>query len=513
MNKTKHLLFANSVLFILCLMAVNKLYSQQNQLQRVKQEQWGIAFQVNDNWELSTFEESSEEGAGCLTAKRKELQDSKGRLVQAELALLLLRSPETTDLMDFADNVISSAGAAIEIDSVLGTESGYFTTPNSIVFKLKPTNSEDSYSMYNFLSTNGGICYQLLLGVPEELFPVLQPEFVAILQSVEILPYSWWLEEMRGKGLALNYDQITNIESDPFKLEDQKKSIALKYNDILTEIESYRDHFRELYNSSPPDSKERTNLILNAKHFIEMAAQYLLFPVWAGGDWDFNGISKVPQQNPIACGWYLQKIMEALGFKISKADGMHMAQLANDEMVWSYSCKYSENLETWENLKSFIESEGYGVYFIGLSKGWGHVLFLIYDRNGQMTLNHAGPTPGGTYVSYNDAEEYIKNWMKPELIHAAKLDNSLIRRWFTGDPIYPIKTRSYAWEQSGSNKRVAEAQQLLEKIGIFNDEIDYVFGVKTRAALLQFQNENGLKSTQLPDDVTLEKLRLAAQNH
>ena len=204
--------------------------------------------------------------------------------------------------------------------------------------------------------------------------------------------------------------------------------------------------------------------------------------------------------------------MYGLGFNIKSSNNMYMAQLANDEMVWSYSGRYSDNLKTWEELKSYIESNGYGLYFLGLSKSWGHVQFLIYRPDGMVLLHHTGPSPRGTFVMYDDAESYIKEWMQPDLIHAGKLDSGLVVKWLTDEPIYPVKTRSYHWEEAGSNTRVVDAQKMLQKLGYFIGEIDCVYGPETRSAILKFQLEKNLHQTMLPDDETLNLLRSIVNN-
>ncbi len=127
-------------------------------------------------------------------------------------------------------------------------------------------------------------------------------------------------------------------------------------------------------------------------------------------------------------------------------------------------------------------------------------------------MHHTGPSPRGTFVMYDDAESYIKEWMQPDLIHAGKLDSGLVVKWLTDEPIYPVKTRSYHWEEAGSNTRVVDAQKMLQKLGYFIGEIDCVYGPETRSAILKFQRANNISVTQLPDNSTLETLRKKTGN-
>jgi peptidoglycan hydrolase-like protein with peptidoglycan-binding domain len=101
--------------------------------------------------------------------------------------------------------------------------------------------------------------------------------------------------------------------------------------------------------------------------------------------------------------------------------------------------------------------------------------------------------------------------MQPDLMHAAKLDRELVVKWLTGEAIYPIKTRSYHWENNwenkGSNKRVVETQRILHRLNYLSSDPDFAYGPETRAAILKFQREHNLTETQLPDNTTLEALQ------
>ena len=74
------------------------------------------------------------------------------------------------------------------------------------------------------------------------------------------------------------------------------------------------------------------------------------------------------------------------------------------------------------------------------------------------------------------------------------------------DPIYPIKTRPYPWEESARSVRVGKARQALRRCGHDTGPVDYRYGPRTREALHRFQKAHDLPPTRLPDDTTLGAL-------
>ncbi len=337
--------------------------------------------------------------------------------------------------------------------------------------------------------------------------------FASISKSVETNQFVLWLNQMREKGLALSFEEYNLIEANPDTLKQRKTEISYRYDEIIAEIHGYRDSLRMIYANEPPSSDAAQSIVWNSMSFTETCLQYVLFPLWSGGEWDFNGYSKYPQSGNIACGWFLQRIMEGVGFNIVSSKSLHLSQAASDEEVWSYSGVYSENLKDWDGLKKYVEDNGYGIHIVGMSAGWGHVLFLRYDPNGAMVFCHAGPSPGGARATYDDAESYVNDFMQPYIIHAARMNQDMITKWLTGENIYPIKAKAYSWEYQVSNWRIKQVQEGLKELGYFSGNIDYKFGPDTRNAIERFQQAESLKVSLLPDNPTLEKLRQLLDNY
>ena len=318
--------------------------------------------------------------------------------------------------------------------------------------------------------------------------------------------YNVWLNSLREKGLILSIEEVRLIENNPDTLNERKEELSTRYAELLSEISILSDSLREIYNNTN-DTDSIKSHILHSKVFIETCFRYAIAPLWINGEWDFNGYAKYPQRATIACGWFIQRIMEGLGFNIVSSRGLQLAQVASDEQVWSYAGYYSENLRNWDGLEEYVNENGEGLYITGLSSGWGHVLFLMNFDDYKMYFCHAGPSPQGCKVTYDNAELYVNEFMNPDIIHAVYLGEEIVLKWLNEEKIYPIKTKVYPGERISTNWRIYTAQNGLKDLDYYQGTVDYIYGPLTRRALLDFQNYHSLIPSQLPDNQTIELIQ------
>ncbi|MBD3166396.1 hypothetical protein GF324_07350 [bacterium] len=312
-----------------------------------------------------------------------------------------------------------------------------------------------------------------------------------------------WLETMRSDGLALSTAERTAVENAPRAAHPRRDALLERYPDILAAVEAFRNTHKQGFEHL--SGSERAERLRIAEDAIRAILTEVLWPLWSGGAWTINGTAQIPQSGSIACGHYVQRLMTASGFQVESRPGLHMAHLASDEQVWSWGGVHRENLGGWDGLERFVAHEGHGVYIVGMSADWGHVMFLHAQRGRPPQLNHAGPSPGGANVTYDRAEPYVKRFLRPYLVHAVKLDSVFARKWLTGKAFYPIKTKTYPGESSPP-QRVATIQTRLRDLGYYRLTVDYEYGPGTRSAIGSFQRRNNLPITLLPDDPTLAVL-------
>lgn len=245
-----------------------------------------------------------------------------------------------------------------------------------------------------------------------------------------------WLVQMRENGLAFSEETAQLIADHPDTLLLEKQAIAKRYNNIRREIKNQLGCYQSLYKAAKRSEEDAAQVVNQAQQFVEASLIRVIIPLWLGGEWDFNGYTTRPQHGPIACGWFIQRIMMDAGFRIEKSGGRHIAHLAPDQEVSSYADKPVEDLRSWQGLKTYTEHEGNGLYVIGLLSGTvGHMLFLYRDCNEHSQLYHSGISPGGAFVASDDAEYYLTQFFPPAHVWATKIDQRFIIRWLEAKSI------------------------------------------------------------------------------
>jgi len=203
------------------------------------------------------------------------------------------------------------------------------------------------------------------------------------------------------RGLVLPRKDILQIEKQPDYLKTRRMVLLSGYPDVVEALAGERTRLSERFLRA--EGSERVKVENDALIFIEESFRFFLFPFWAGGKWSLGGRAQGPQNGPMACGYFLERIMKDLGFNIRPIKGYTMGQLATDEMMWSFNERYQENLRDWNGLEAYLKSEGPGLYLVGISSRWGHVLFLRYPKKGPTLLYHSGP--GGRSFSFGNSKE------------------------------------------------------------------------------------------------------------
>ena len=246
-------------------------------------------------------------------------------------------------------------------------------------------------------------------------------------------------------------DEVRIIEEKPQIISAKRARLKENYPQILSAINVVQQAFQRAYAATANPTRMQA-LEEKAKTFLENTFRYVLMPLWAGGDWDYYGQAESPQNDPIACGYFQQRMMEHLGFNVVANQELRdpgtfapdpdaplqMGMLHTDAMIWSYAGQKTPDLDNWEGLRSYVEAKGEGLYLLGASsENFGHILIIDYN-NGIMKVCHAGPRPGGpARVNYDDAEDYVKNFHEPHVIHTVKIDGELAQKWLTGEVILP----------------------------------------------------------------------------
>lgn len=99
---------------------------------------------------------------------------------------------------------------------------------------------------------------------------------------------------------------------------------------------------------------------------------------WVGTDWDYNGISRVPKEGSIACGYFVTNLLDDLGFSIKRVlyaqqpSSVMIHQLSNKE---SFGTAHSIDQMKKKILTMGIEND---IFILGLDQ---HTGFILKNKN------------------------------------------------------------------------------------------------------------------------------------
>ena len=174
-----------------------------------------------------------------------------------------------------------------------------------------------------------------------------------------------WIKNLHSKGIALSYEELDLIRSDPNAIKNKRKNLANKYDQIRKEIHDKRDEYRKKF----LDSNEDQIKILNtASLFLRASLEQLIIPLWIGGKWSLDGVPKDKPsfEKPVACRHFIQKVLSDVGLNIKKNGSTWLAYLSARDILLSIKNEKLENYAPCENFNNNFPQGGNHFYIIGL---------------------------------------------------------------------------------------------------------------------------------------------------
>jgi len=247
-----------------------------------------------------------------------------------------------------------------------------------------------------------------------------------------------WLSEIRNKGLALSDQKILELFDSPNRYKDERIYISNNYDKILNEIMKKKRDLQERYSNASQDS-QKILLGISEKYLIA-SIEKLLIPLWIGIKWDFYG---VPGQKPdfkgsVACGHFVQKILEDVGFNVKKNGETWLAYLPASLIIKSLTGTRPKNFQSYNRLLEYLKNEGPGIFLLGVdSIGWGSILFARYYGDDDLILMHSGPHFNGASVNYENGKLYLTEYTIWKNFCISKFDYKVVEKWLVNSPIIP----------------------------------------------------------------------------
>ena len=189
-----------------------------------------------------------------------------------------------------------------------------------------------------------------------------------------------------------------------------------------------RDSLKTAYQKAGTEA--RAKVIAKAqKRFVDVVTAGLI-PAWYGTAWDFNGVTQVPGEGKIACGYFLTTVLRDAGISLPRAK---MAQQASLIIIRSLTPR--ETILDYSRITSAqfaekVAAQPKGLYIAGLDI---HTGFILHDTKGVWFI----------HSSYGDPAVVVKEVAsKSDVLAQSKrfvlgrVDNAvLMEKWVTGTEV------------------------------------------------------------------------------
>ncbi|QIF03265.1 hypothetical protein [Roseimicrobium sp. ORNL1] len=156
------------------------------------------------------------------------------------------------------------------------------------------------------------------------------------------------------------------------------------YREALDQLAGVRRTLQDTY-ASTQSQRERTHALEEARAALTRTLLNDIFPAWYGTKWDFNGISEVPGEGAIACGYFVTTTLRDAGFKLPR---IKLAQQPSQTIIRSLCdpgtirVYHEKPLDT---VVQYLREQGPGLYIVGLDCHTGFVV----NEGTQMRFIHS----------------------------------------------------------------------------------------------------------------------------
>jgi hypothetical protein len=138
------------------------------------------------------------------------------------------------------------------------------------------------------------------------------------------------------------------------------------YNQVVLNLVAYKASCKNVADST----------IKMASHRLYNTLKDSIFPAWYNTPWDFNGISNIPGEGEIACGYFVSTTLKHAGFNLNRyklaqqgATAIATAICGKDKM---------KRIGSLEEVLAYAGEVQNGLFIVGLDY---HVGFLVVENS------------------------------------------------------------------------------------------------------------------------------------
>ena len=193
-------------------------------------------------------------------------------------------------------------------------------------------------------------------------------------------------------------------------------SKIINYDSCKRKIDTLKQQYKSEWNTLPTTKKEK---------IFTHAITKTIVPAWIGTQWAYNGITKIPQQGSIACGYFVTTVLRDAGLPLAR---IKLAQCASEEMI--KTLVKEKNINRFSNVDfeaftSFLKNNGDGLYIIGLDN---HTGFILKDELGIWFIHSTFIGNGKVQCEDGEQSTILKN-SKYKIVVKISADDFVLDRW------------------------------------------------------------------------------------
>lgn len=196
------------------------------------------------------------------------------------------------------------------------------------------------------------------------------------------------------------------------------------YVTLKASIEQRRGAFQRSY--AQADSLERLVLLDSARAYVFDRITLDLLPSWYGTPWDFNGMTRTPGQGTIACGYFVNTVLQDAGFRLPR---IKWSQLAAEPIT----VKVSHRVKRFRDrpvtdVEAYVREQGDGLYKVGLDS---HVGFIV-KRGDSIRFVHSNYYQRDVGVMSEPLDGHNPLAHSRYRIVGSLLGDAMMEAWITG---------------------------------------------------------------------------------
>ncbi len=206
------------------------------------------------------------------------------------------------------------------------------------------------------------------------------------------------------------------------------------YTTLKQRIEADRLRFTARYASA--DSADRIAVVDSARNYLFDRITLDIIPAWYGTPWDFNGTTRTPGTGTIACGYFVNTVLQDAGFKLPRIKWSQMAA----EPITVKLCHRIKRFRDRpvSDVVTYIQTQGDGLYKVGLDN---HVGFIV-ARNGIVRFVHSNYYQREVGVMSEPLDGNNPLAHSRYRIVGSVLGDALVIAWITGQDLNTFDVRS-----------------------------------------------------------------------